>query len=242
MSLKFALVGYGKMGKEIHQIAQDRDHEISFIIDQDNATDIEKLSKENTDVAIEFSNPAVAFTNISTCLKKGIKVLSGTTGWLSRLSEIQQLVDTRQGTFFYASNYSTGVNITFHLNEYLSAIMKGHKAYSVKIDEIHHTEKKDSPSGTAISLAEGIMTKDATKTGWTEEETAADDKIPIHAQPIPHVPGTHIVSYTSDQDIIEIKHTALGRKGFALGALNVAEWLASKQGFLTMQDYLKIAS
>ncbi len=227
------------MGKVIHDLLIARGHKISYIIDQENGHQLDELTPENTDVAIEFSRPESAFSNITTCLRKGVKVVSGTTGWLDRLPEIEKLVNDSNGGFFYASNYSLGVNLFFTLNRKLAQLMDQHD-YEISMTEIHHTEKLDQPSGTAITLAEGILEENHAKADWINEESTDKTKLSIISERKPNVPGTHTVFYTSEEDTIEITHTANSRKGFALGAVKVAEWIKNHQGMLNMEDFLKI--
>lgn len=235
--MKIALIGYGKMGKAIERLAQERGHEITHRIDLQNASDISLLNAESCDVAIEFSRPETAFQNISTALSNGAKVISGTTGWLDKMPEISKIVEETSGTFLHSSNYSIGVNIFFELNKWLAAKMKG-RNYTLQMEEVHHTEKLDAPSGTAIRLAEGIFEENEEKKGWTNEKTTDQTKIGIISKREPNVPGTHTVEYASDMEVIEIKHTAHSRDIFASGAIDVAEWIKTKSGMLTMKDYL----
>lgn len=230
------LVGYGKMGRIIEHIAVRRGHTIAGRIDIDNAGDLDTAS---ADVAIEFSHPDAAFDNVRRCLERGIPVVCGTTGWLSRKPEIGKICTYYDGAFFYASNYSLGVNIFFKLNEYLARIMNTFPAYEISLDEIHHTEKKDAPSGTAISLAEGILNHVDRKKKWTVEDQGRPEEMLITSFRIAQIPGTHVVKYASTIDDIELKHTAHSREGFALGAVMVAEWLPGRKGLLSMDDYLK---
>jgi 4-hydroxy-tetrahydrodipicolinate reductase len=234
--MRIVLVGYGKMGKTIEKIAVQRGHQIAAKIDVDNPGDLDKV---HADAAIEFSHPDAAFNNITRCLNRNLPVVCGTTGWLSRKPEVEKIVKEKDGSFFYASNYSMGVNIFFKMNEYLASIMKNFDAYDVSMDEIHHTEKKDAPSGTAITLAEGIIQSIGRKKSWTNNETKDPREIGIQSFRIDQVPGTHTVKYTSPIDTIEIKHTAHTREGFALGAVLVAEWIKDKKGVLNMDDFLK---
>ena len=234
--MKILLVGYGKMGKTIERIALERGHQIAGKIDVDNQQDWDKVA---ADVAIEFSHPDAAFDNISKCLNKKIPVLSGTTGWLARKSEIEALTEKSGGTFFYASNYSLGVNIFFKINEHLAKMMNTLPSYSIHIDEIHHTEKKDAPSGTAITLAEGIIKHINQKKSWVNKPNGTQEQVPIQSFRIDQVPGTHVVKYSSSIDDLEIKHTAHTREGFALGAVMVAEWIKDRKGNLNMNDFLK---
>jgi 4-hydroxy-tetrahydrodipicolinate reductase len=234
--MKILLVGYGKMGKTIERVALEKGHQIAGKIDVDNQHELDTVQ---ADAAIEFSHPDAAFTNIKRCLERNIPVVCGTTGWLARKPEIEQLTQQVNGTFFYASNYSLGVNIFFKLNEHLARIMRGFNSYNVSMDEIHHTEKKDSPSGTAITLAEGVLKNLDRKRSWVNKESANQQELEIKSFRIDQVPGTHVVKYTSVIDDIEIKHTAHTREGFALGAVMVAEWIQNKKGVLSMDDFLK---
>jgi 4-hydroxy-tetrahydrodipicolinate reductase len=234
--MKLLLVGYGKMGKTIERIALERGHEITGRVDVDNQQDLDKVV---ADAAIEFSHPDAAFQNISRCLDRRIPVVCGTTGWLVRKPEIEARTRKNNGTFFYASNYSLGVNIFFKLNEYLAQMMSGFKGYEITLDEIHHTEKKDAPSGTAITLAEGILKYTDRKKSWVNSDSAKPEELGIKSFRIDQVPGTHVVKYASLIDDIEIKHVAHTREGFALGAVMVAEWIQDKKGVLTMDDFLK---
>ena len=230
--MKIALLGYGKMGKTIEQIAVARGHEIVLKID--NAETPYDITI--ADVAIEFSTPNSAFANISNSLTHKVPVVAGTTGWLSQYNEAVALCKAQQTAFLYASNFSIGVNVFFALNKTLAKLMSGLKEYEVAIEEIHHTQKLDAPSGTAITLAEGIIAE-TDKTGW-HLDTAAENEIPIVAKRIDNTPGTHIITYSSEVDTIEIKHTAHNRNGFALGAVMAAEWIVDKQGVFTMSDVL----
>ena len=232
--MKIALLGYGKMGKVIEQIALERGHEIVLKKDQNNTFD----GLENVDVAIDFSVPDSAVTNISTCLEKGIPVISGTTGWLADYSKMVDLCQKNNGSFIYASNFSLGVNVFFELNDYLAKMMANLKQYQVSMEEIHHTQKLDAPSGTAITLAEGII-KNTNYSQWTLENPK-ENEIQIEAKRIENVPGTHSIFYDSKVDQIEIKHTAHNREGFALGAVVAAEWLVGKKGVFSMKDVLGI--
>ena len=230
--MKIALLGYGKMGKTIEQIAVARGHEIVLKID--NAETPYDITI--ADVAIEFSTPNSAFANISNSLTHKVPMVAGTTGWLSQYNEAVALCKAQQTAFLYASNFSIGVNVFFALNKTLAKLMSGLKEYEVAIEEIHHTQKLDAPSGTAITLAEGIIAE-TDKTGW-HLDTAAENEIPIVAKRIDNTPGTHIITYSSEVDTIEIKHTAHNRNGFALGAVMAAEWIVGKQGVFTMSDVL----
>jgi 4-hydroxy-tetrahydrodipicolinate reductase len=234
--MKILLVGYGKMGKTIERIAMDRGHQIAGRIDIDNH---HALDSAIADVAIEFSHPDAAYENVKRCLERKIPVVCGTTGWLSKKKEIEALTREADSTFFYASNYSLGVNIFFKLNEHLAKMMSRLNGYNVSMEEIHHTEKKDAPSGTAITLAEGVLKHLEGKRSWVNDDSEDPDKLVIKSLRLGHVPGTHTVKYTSAMDDIEIKHTAHTREGFALGAVMVAEWIRDKKGILNMDDFLK---
>lgn len=235
--MNILLLGYGKMGKTIEQIAIQRGHVIVGKIDVTNRADMELLGEADVDVAIEFSAPEAAFENITYCLNRQWRVVSGTTGWLNYRPEIELLCQETNGGFFYASNYSIGVNLFFKLNKYLARLMNG-QDYNSSMTEIHHIHKLDAPSGTAITLAEGIASEIEEIDGWAlaPEETAG--KITITAEREGEVPGTHVIRYESEVDTIEIAHTAHSRKGFALGAVVAAEWLNGKQGIYGMDDLL----
>ena len=234
--MKIALLGYGKMGQVIEKIALQRGHEIVLRKSIEDSFD----GLENADVAIDFSAPDAAVENISTALKLGIPVISGTTGWLSEYENMVQLCKEKNTAFISSSNFSLGVNIFFELNEYLAKFMSKFDAYKVGIEEIHHTQKLDSPSGTAISLANGII-KNSSYENWTLENPMSNE-ILIDAKRIENVPGTHTVSYNSDVDLIEIKHLAHNREGFALGAVIASEWILGKKGVFTMKDVLNIGN
>ena len=231
--MKIALVGYGKMGHIIDDIATKRGHEVVARLNE--TPTFENLN--NPDVIIEFSNPEVAFTNIKVCLEHQIPVICGTTGWLDQKPEIQEIALQNKSAFLYGSNFSLGVNLFFALNEKLAGLMKDFSEYSVQLEEIHHTHKKDAPSGTAISLAEGIIKNDERFDAWKLEETQ-NKNLGIFALREDEVPGTHSVFYKSEVDEIEIKHTAYNRNGFALGAVVAAEWIIGKTGNFTMNDVL----
>ena len=232
--MKIALLGYGRMGKEIEKIAISRGHEIVIKKDVDDEIEITLA-----DVAIDFSVPNSAFNNISNCLNNNIPVISGTTGWLENYKDAVALCKEKKGAFIYASNYSLGVNIFFELNKQLAKMMNTIEGYNISMEEIHHTLKLDAPSGTAITLAEGII-ENSSKNNWELGEKTSEENIAIVAKRIPDVPGTHTVWYESEVDTIEIKHTAHSRKGFALGAVIAAEWIADKTGVFSMKDVLNI--
>lgn len=232
--MKIALLGYGKMGQIIERIAIERGHEIVL---RKKSTDTYDGLK-NADVAIDFSVPDAAVQNITTCIELGIPVISGTTGWLEHYDSIVELSTKNDGAFLYGSNFSLGVNLFFELNSYLAKMMSNLKEYKVSMEEIHHTQKLDAPSGTAISLANGII-ENTEYTEWTLDQ-AENNQIHIDAKRIDSVPGTHSVYYDSAIDQIEIKHTAHNREGFALGAVVAAEWIQNKKGIFSMKDVLNL--
>lgn len=230
--MKIALLGYGRMGKAIEKIALERGHEI--VIKKD--VEPQDIDLEIADAAIDFSHPMAAFDNIKDCIDAKVPVVSGTTGWLDRFDEITSYCQDQEGAFIYASNYSIGVNLFFNLNAYLAKMMEQIKEYDVSMEEIHHIHKLDAPSGTAISLADDIISN-SEKKQWSIE-SSKDDDLFINVKREGEVPGTHQVSYTSAIDSIEIKHTAFNRTGFALGAVVAAEWLFDKKGVFNMKDVL----
>ena len=232
--MNIALLGYGRMGKSIEVIALNRNHTISLKISDTNL----EYDFSNTDVAIDFSIPSVAVTNIKKALDAGVPVISGTTGWLSQYDEVVNYCKSKNGTFLYASNFSLGVNIFFEINNRLSQLMSGFNEYSVALEEIHHTQKLDAPSGTAITLAEQII-NNTSYNNWTLEQSKSDELF-IDAKRIEGVPGTHEVNYKSEIDTISIKHTAHSRQGFAMGAVIAAEWIKDKKGVFSMKDVLNI--
>jgi len=233
--MNIALLGYGRMGQTIEQIAIKRGHNIVLKVDKDDKDyDITKA-----DVAIDFSIPNVAFHNISNCINNNVPVISGTTGWLDNYDNAVALCKEKKGAFIYASNYSLGVNIFFELNKTLAKMMRTLKQYNVSMEEIHHTKKLDAPSGTAISLAEDIISNSDKYNGWKLDEPS-ETNIPIIAKRIGDVPGTHSVTYESEVDTVNIEHIAHNRQGFALGAVIAAEWIVGKTGVFTMNDVLNI--
>jgi 4-hydroxy-tetrahydrodipicolinate reductase len=238
--MKIALIGYGKMGHEIEIVALARNHQVSLIIDRDNQSDLTIENIKNVDVAIEFSTPQTAFNNIKICIEAGVPIVAGTTGWVDKLGEAKELLKQSNGSLFYASNYSIGVNLYFKVNKLLAHYIDSIKGYSASIKEIHHTQKLDAPSGTAITLAQVISSSISDMKGWTLLPEQEDGKIPIEAVREGTVPGTHVVTYDSDQDEIIFTHRAKNRKGFAIGAVLAAEHIFNKQGFFTMDDLLKI--
>ena len=232
--MKIALLGYGKMGQVIERIAKKRGHEIVLKKDENNTYD----GLSTADVAIDFSVPTAAVPNISNCFLANVPVVSGTTGWLEHFDEMVALCSAKNGAFISSSNFSLGVNIFFEINEYLAKMMAKLDSYSIEMEEIHHTQKLDAPSGTAISLAKGVIENSNYK-NWTLDEPEAD-QIHINAKRIGTVPGTHTVTYNSAVDSIEIKHTAHNREGFALGAVIAAEWIVGKHGVFSMKDVLEL--
>ncbi|GAA0881028.1 4-hydroxy-tetrahydrodipicolinate reductase [Algoriphagus jejuensis] len=238
--MNILILGYGKMGKIIGEIAESRGHSLAAKINIDNRDELNDLDASTIDVAIEFSQPEAAVENIAWAMERAIPVVSGTTGWLSRKTEIEKLTADQNGAFFYASNYSIGVNIFFKVNEFLAKLMNETSGYKATLEEIHHTEKKDAPSGTAITLAEGIFKNVEQLNDWhlVGQSTENEQSLPITAKRIDPAPGTHIVRYSSEIDEIEITHTAHSRQGFALGAVLVAEWIQGRKGVLSMDDFL----
>lgn len=233
--MKIALLGYGRMGQIIERIALERGHEI--VLKKSRNDNFDGLEK--ADVAIDFSVPTAAVENISTCFNLNIPVISGTTGWLEQYSKMVKLCEEKNGAFIYGSNFSLGVNVFFELNDYLSKIMSKFSQYTTSIEEIHHTQKLDAPSGTAITLAETII-NNSDYSSWGLNEIQNPEELKITSKRIPEVPGTHIISYTSAIDTIEIKHEAHNREGFALGAVVAAEWLVGKKGVFSMKDVLNL--
>lgn len=236
--MKIALLGYGKMGKEIEKIALERGHDIVVKVDVESDWNKAKALLASADVAIEFSTPQSTIQNIFHSFDVNVPVVVGTTGWMEQLDHVKQVCEKNGQTLFYASNFSIGVNLFFEINNKLALMMKKQDGYNVKMEEIHHTEKLDSPSGTAIKLAEGIIEKYNRKKSWVNEATDKEDVLGIVSKRIDKVPGTHTVTWISDIDDIELKHTAHNRKGFALGAVMAAEWVHDKRGVFTMHDML----
>jgi 4-hydroxy-tetrahydrodipicolinate reductase len=236
--MKIALIGYGKMGKAIEEIALQKGHEIVLKIDVSNAQDFTAEHIKKADVAIEFTGPHSAVENIKKCIALDIPVVSGSTGWLEHWNEIESICKEKNGCLVYSSNYSIGVNLFFELNKYLAKLMDPYANYDVSMTEIHHTEKKDAPSGTAISLAEQILANLHRKDQWINDQLASPNQLHIHSKRIDPAPGTHQVKYSSDIDDIEIIHTAHTRKGFASGAVLAAEFANQKNGIFTMKEVL----
>ena len=239
--MKIALIGYGKMGKAIEEIALQKKHQIVLKINDENLSDLNVTSLQQCDVAIEFTNPESALTNMKTCIDAGVPVVCGSTGWMATENEIIKYCNDNNGTLLYSSNFSIGVNIFFEVNRRLAQLMSTQKEYKVTIKEIHHTQKKDAPSGTAISLAQQIISQNNSKQKWTLNASPTENEICILSKRIDPAPGTHHVKYSSDIDDIEIVHTAHSRKGFAAGALIGAEFIVAKKGIFTMADVLRIA-
>jgi 4-hydroxy-tetrahydrodipicolinate reductase len=248
--MKIALLGYGKMGKIIEKIATDRKHEIVLKIDLDNQHELTAENLQKADVVIEFSTPATVLGNIEQCFKAGVPIVVGTTGWYEHLSAIKQQCAAGNNAFIYATNFSVGVNIFFHINKILAKLMNKQPYYEVQVEEIHHMQKLDAPSGTAITIAEGIIENLDAKKQWvnvltdtnnTADDNAKADDVLIESYRIDSVPGTHTVIYDSEVDTIEIKHTAHNRNGFALGAVLAAEWIQDKKGFFSVADMFDLS-
>jgi 4-hydroxy-tetrahydrodipicolinate reductase len=238
--LKIAILGYGKMGHEVEAIALERGHTIVLKIDKDNLNELTTENLKKADVAIEFTSPHTAMQNVQACFDAGVPVVSGTTGWNDQLGNMVEKARKGEGSFFYASNYSIGVNIFFKLNQYIARIFDRVGMYQPSITEIHHTQKLDAPSGTAITLANTLCSQMKEYKGWTLLPQSDEKKIPIEAIRQGQVPGTHIVTFNSEQDIITLKHEAKSRRGFALGAVMAAEFIHNRKGFFSMDDLLKL--
>lgn len=243
--MKIALLGYGKMGKIIEKIAHDRKHEIVLKIDYSNLDELTEENLQKADVAIEFSTPSTVLGNIEKCFKAGVPVVVGTTGWHHEIAQIKEQCEYNGGSMIHATNFSVGVNIFFHVNKVLARLMNNYPYYDVQVEEIHHMQKLDSPSGTAITIAEGIIDNLDSKKEWKnvlvsddkpDDEVVATNEVLIESLRIENVPGTHTVIYDSEIDTIEFKHTAHNRNGFALGAVLAAEWVKDKKGFYSVED------
>ncbi len=241
--MKVALLGYGKMGQIIERFALERGHEVVLKINVDNLDDLNKSNLSKADVAIDFSAPDAAISNIYACFEANLPIVVGTTGWYGQLQEVKNECLSSNNTLLYGSNFSIGVNIFFHVNKVLAKLMSNFPAYDVQVEEIHHTQKLDSPSGTAMTIAEGIIEELDGKTEWVNElvgspfeDVIKKEQVLIESHRIENVPGTHTVVYSSEVDDIELKHTAHSRAGFALGAIVAAEWLQNKQGFYNIAD------
>ena len=238
--MHIGIIGYGKMGREIEKSALKNGHSIEFIIDENNTEDLNNNNLKKIDVAIEFTSPVAAFENIRKCLEAKTPVVSGTTGWLAKYNEAIKLCRKINGSFLYASNFSIGANILFHLNIRLAKIMNNIELYDVEINETHHTTKLDSPSGTAITLADSIIKSIERKKEWKNEHTVNKQTLSIISERKDTVPGTHIIKYNSNVDCIELKHEAKSREGFAFGAIFAAEFIQNKKGVYKMEDVLGI--
>jgi len=238
--MNIALIGYGKMGREIEKIALSRNHKITLVIDIHNIHECTPSNIKKADVAIEFSTPHSAFDNVMKCFEAGVPVVSGTTGWIEKLEEAKKICLEKQQALFWSSNFSLGVNLFFRLNEFLSSLMTNFPDYGIQITEVHHVHKLDAPSGTAVSLAKGILRHYPQMKGWTLLPERKDNMIPIQAIREGEVPGIHTIRYESAVDFIEITHSAKNRQGFALGAVMAAEFLKGKKGVFDMNDLLDI--
>jgi len=236
--MKIALIGYGKMGKAIEQIALNQGHEVVLRIDVDNTADFTPENLQKADVAIEFTRPETAFENLKKCIAAGVPVVVGTTGWLQHLAEAEAWCAQHNGALFHSSNYSIGVNVFFAVNRFLAQMMNNFPQYEVKMAETHHTQKLDAPSGTAITLAEGILGQMERKNRWVNEKTQEAEELSILSYRVDPAPGTHEIYYDSPIDSIEIRHTAHSREGFANGAVQAAAWLVGKKGVFGMSDLL----
>ena len=236
--MKIALIGYGKMGKTIEQLAIEKGYKIVLKVDINNAETWTNEELKEADVAIEFTRPESAIKNITRCFECGVPVISGTTGWVEKMEEVENTCKKMNGGFFYASNFSVGVNLFFKLNKILAKMMEVYDSYDISLEEIHHIQKLDAPSGTAITLAEGLLEKISRKSKWVKEAANQENELPIFSKRIENVPGTHSINYDSEIDSIEIKHTAHSRLGFAKGALMAAEWMNNRKGVYGMEDLL----
>ncbi|MFI3328724.1 MAG: 4-hydroxy-tetrahydrodipicolinate reductase [Rikenellaceae bacterium] len=237
--MKVAIIGYGKMGREIEKILIERGHSIPLIIDKDNVADLNAANLAGVDVAIEFTMPHTAYTNLKTCIEAGAAVVSGTTGWLDKFEELKALCAEKGSALFYASNYSLGVNLMFKINKQLAALMNRVEGYNVEIEEIHHIHKLDAPSGTAITIAEGLMDELSTVDSWVNDTTPKSGEVEIKSVREGEVPGTHTVKYESPDDVLELKHTIKNRSTLAYGAVIAAEFLCGKKGVYSMDDMLQ---
>ncbi len=234
--MKAAIIGYGKMGHEIEQVLLRRGHTIGLIIDENNRSELTPSALSDIDVAIEFTTPDTAYDNILACIESGTAVVSGTTGWTQRLPELQQRCREVGGTMIYSSNYSLGVNVAFRVNRYLAELMNRFDSYDVRIEEIHHIHKKDAPSGTAITLADDILARMERKSSWADAAKAGASDIAITSVREGEVPGTHTVTYESDDDVLELRHTLKSRRALAVGAVVAAEFICGKKGVFTIDD------
>ncbi|MFR9603571.1 MAG: 4-hydroxy-tetrahydrodipicolinate reductase [Rikenellaceae bacterium] len=237
--MKVAIIGYGKMGREIEKILIERGHTVPLIIDMDNSGDLNAENLADIDVAIEFTTPSTAYANLVKCIESKTPVVSGTTGWLDKFDELKALCAKCSGAMFYASNYSLGVNLMFRINKQLAQLMNKFNGYAVEVEEIHHIHKVDAPSGTAITIAEGLIENLDTKSGWVNDTTPQEGQIEIKSIREGEVPGTHTVTYESPDDILELKHTIKNRSTLAYGAVIASEFLCGKVGVYSMEDMLK---
>ena len=238
--MKIGVIGYGKMGKEIEKVALERGHSTPLIFDVNNLNELTAENLKKCDVVIEFTTPESAVRNYLTCFEAGVPVVSGTTGWLHERDLVHEKCREKNGTFFYASNFSIGVNLFFELNRRLADIMKGHPGYMLSLKEVHHTQKLDAPSGTAIILAEDLIRMIPEKKGWKNDLNTSPEEIGILSERIENVPGIHTINWESDEDTIQITHYAKSRKGFAMGAVLAAEYCLTHKGILSMKDLLNI--
>ena len=237
--MRIGLIGYGKMGRAIERIALAKGYDVPTVFDETNLAELTLENLKKVDVAIEFSTPQSAADNVLKCIEAGVPVVCGTTGWLDKMDEVKKVCIEKNGAFFYASNYSIGVNLFFKLNEYLAGLMKSHPQYFASMEEIHHIHKKDEPSGTAITLADGIIKNHGGITKWVlNVNEPKDGELAIESIRIGEVPGTHTIYYTSEADEIKISHEAYSRKGFAEGAVHAAVWLVGRKGVFGMKDML----
>jgi len=236
--LNILLIGYGRMGHEIKQVAEERKHNVFLTIDKNNQEDFNKENLKKADVALEFSVPDAAYDNLMKCMEHNVPVVSGTTGWLEKFYDIRKYCLENNGAFFYASNFSIGVNLFFKVNQHLAKLMNNYSNYDVSIEETHHKHKLDAPSGTAVTIAESIIKEMNRKNKWKEETADSDETIPVKSIREDEIPGIHKVAYDSEFDNIEIKHSAKSRKGFALGAVLAAEYIYNKSGIFSMDDLL----
>ena len=236
--MQIAIIGYGKMGHMIEEVALQRGHEVVVKINIENTEDFTKENISKADVAIEFTGPSTAYDNIKKCIDFGVPVVSGSTGWNSRLDEMKDYIKGKKGSFLHTSNFSIGVNIFFEVNKLLSKLMASHPEYDIALKEIHHTAKLDAPSGTAVTLAQQVLATVPRKVNWVNNRSEKPEELSIISERIDPAPGTHFVKYTSEIDDIEIIHTAHNRKGFALGAVQAAEYISDKKGIFSMQEVL----
>lgn len=236
--MQIAIIGYGKMGHMIEEVALQRGHEVVVKINIENTEDFTKENISKADVAIEFTGPSTAYDNIKKCIDFGVPVVSGSTGWNSRLDEMKDYIKGKKGSFLHTSNFSIGVNIFFEVNKLLAKLMASHPEYDIALKEIHHTAKLDAPSGTAVTLAQQVLANVPRKVNWVNNRSEKPEELSIISERIDPAPGTHLVKYTSEIDDIEIIHTAHNRKGFALGAVQAAEYIWDKKGIFSMQEVL----